>query len=575
MSQIKFLPALIFLLLSFSLAGCASACPPVCLGEKLGAVDWRGKNMRGSNMVNSLARQSNLSEVDFSDSDLSGFDLYGSITKSINLTDAALIGTNLEGATLSGANFTNANLTGASLVSADLSGTQLTSAELTGVIFLRSRLVNSNLSLMNLAGAYMDYAIMSGSNFSHTRLSGGLLDKVDLSGADLHSSDLSGAWINFSTLVGANLKDANLSGASLIGTDLTGCDLSGSSLTGARLVGANLRGADLRGTDLSGAELVAIPELVDRLKMDDPTLRNMSEAQWSELNLGNTALDGAKYDDHTRWPAGFQPPNQAVYQPVNQQVGTTSAGYQNSEVTINLAGSNSVARIVTPLARAFMEKQPGVNLKIDATESSIGISRVGTMSADIGMSSRQLSQLEMAQYPNLQAIPIARDGIAVVLSLDNNITGLSMPQLHSIFSGEIRNWKELGGADREISLVLQTNTLSEVFLGLVMGGESVNETYLKKLPSDAAVRAQVSREKSAIGVLPFSMVDKSLRAVPVNGITPDAAEVSSGQYPLIRPYYLILRPSMSSVVHSWMDFVSGVESQQIILREGLEPIPNE
>ncbi|HEX2981511.1 MAG TPA: pentapeptide repeat-containing protein, partial [Anaerolineaceae bacterium] len=109
------LPFTVLLLLSVVLSSCATGCPPACLGERIGSVDWSGRNLSGGVLVNTAARQSSLNNVDFSGADLSGMDISGASMKAADLTDSILIGTDLENAYLSGAVFTRANLTGANL----------------------------------------------------------------------------------------------------------------------------------------------------------------------------------------------------------------------------------------------------------------------------------------------------------------------------------------------------------------------------------------------------------------------------------------------------------------------------
>lgn len=553
--------------LSIFLSGCASGCPPTCLGENIGGVDWSGKNLNRAQLINITARQSNLGRVNFSSADLSGTDLTGSILQSSNLSNATLIGANLQKAYLSGAIFTNTNLTGAILDSTDLTGVSLTSTNLAAVSFIDSRLVNADLSQLNLAGSYMDRSKMAGIKMNRVNLAGGLLDKADLSGADLRSADIRGGWVNLASLVAANLQDANLSGASLIGTDLTGANLSGASLAGANLVGANLRGADLRGADLRAAELVATSDLLDWKNFDDNTLSSLSEAQWNKLELGDAILDGAKYDNLTIWPDGFTPPAGVIYQPWAAGIPPV----QSSGKQILISGSSTVADLALPLSRAYTQNHPDLFFKFIVTDSATGISDVGNGQADIGMSSRVPDQAELNSYPDLNIFPLAIDSLAVVANLDNHLNNLTVENLRSIYAGEITNWKDLGGKDIPINPIQQNNTLILVFKELVMGSlpmPGAGET----LPSNAAVRAAVAADPGAIGILPRNFVDDSLQILAVNGFMPTTQAIATKQYPLIRPLYLITRSKPSGETKAWLDFILSETGRKTILREELEPV---
>ncbi len=122
-------------------------------------------------------------------------------------------------------------------------------------------------------------------DLSWAQLTGAELYGVDLGGANLYSADLHGAHLHGANLIGANLTDAYLIGANLIGANLTDAYLIGANLSGANLSGAYLSGADLSGADLSGAYL-------------------------SGADLTGANFTGAGYDDRTRWPTGFEPPEQ-------------------------------------------------------------------------------------------------------------------------------------------------------------------------------------------------------------------------------------------------------------------------
>ena len=564
----KLLLLISLILASTLLAGCTDGCPPTCLGEKMGGVDWNGKNLRKAVMVNSTARQSNFGNVDFSGADLSGVDFYGSSLQSADLTDAFLVGTNLQKTYLSGAIFTNTVLIGADLELADLTGVNLTSSKLTAVSFMEARLVNANLSQLNLAGSYMDKAKMAGIKMDRVNLAGGLLDKVDLSGADLRSSDLRGGWINLSSMVTANLQNANLSGASLMGTDLTGSNLSGASLAGANLVGAILRGADLRGANLTAAELIATPELLDWKKLDDTVIANLSESQWQKLALGDAILDGVKYDDHTIWPEGFVLPDGVIYQPAPAGL----MAFQNADKAVLIAGSSTVADLARPLSRAFNRQNPDLIFNYFVTDSASGISQVGGGRADIGMTSRALTPEEAILYPGMRIIPLAYDSLVVVVNLDNPLKTLTVEDLRSIFSGEIVNWKQVGGRDLPITVLEQNNTMLTVFKALVMDKLPIVGDPAEILPSNAALRAAVAAEPGAIGILPQNFVDNSLQLLALNGIRPTPETILAKTYPLVRPLYLLVMNEPPAKAKAWLDFIFSEEGRQAILLEGLEPV---
>ncbi len=552
-------------------AGGSPSCPPVCLGEKLGAVNWDRRNLIDAVMIDAIARHASMADVDFNGAELTGFDLVGGNLKGTNLAGANLIGADLGGAYLSGAVFNATNLTGANLAQADLTGTSLTNSRLAAVNFNKTRLVNADLSQLDLSGAYLNDSQISGGNLNRIKLSGGVLDRVDLSGADLRYADLRGAWINLSTLAGANFHGADLSGASLIGSDLTGCNLSGASLAGANLIGAVFRGANLSGANLSAAQLIPTPELLDRDLLDDSIFRNLSETQWENLNLGGVILDGATYDIHTRWPQGYSPPVSAIYAPSIASINPEPS----DEILIGVAGSRSVFFLASVLARGYMRTHPEFFFKFTVTDSADGISRTGKGQTTIGMSSRAPTAEELAQYPQLRVFPIAREAVSVVVNPQNPVSHLTLVELRSILSGEITNWKEAGGTDLEIAVLSQNDTLMDFVSGELLGGEGIPDGLVEIQPSHAAVRAEVSRNPGAIGLLPLHLADRSVKEISFAGMQPAAQMVVPNDYPLIRTFYLLVKGEPGKISHDWISFIQSEAGRSLMEEEGVEVIQND
>lgn len=546
------------------------SCPPVCLGEKLGAVNWDHRTLKNANMIDTVARHASLENVDFSGAELTGFDLVGGNLKGTNLAGANLIGADLGGAYLTGAVFNATDLTGTNLAQADLTGASLTNSRLAAANFNKTRLVNADLSQLDLSGAYLNDSQISGGNLNRINLSGGVLDRVDLSGADLRSADLRGAWINLSTLAGADLHGADLSGASLIGSDLTGCNLSGASLAGANLIGAVFRGADLSGANLSAAQLVATPELLDRDLLDDSIFRKLSESQWEDLNLGDAVLDGATYDLHTRWPQGYSPPVSAIYAPSIAPINPEPS----DEILVDVAGSRSAYFLASILARGYMRTRPEFFFKFTVTDSTDGISRTGKGQTTIGMSSRAPTAEELAQYPQLRVFPMAREAVSVVVNPQNPVSHLTLVEFRSILSGEITNWKEAGGTDLEIAVLSQNDTLMDFVSGELLGGEGIPDGLVEIQPSHAAVRAEVSRNPGAIGLLPLHLADRSVKKISLAGIQPAEQTGLPNNSPLIQTFYLLVKGEPGKIARDWMLFIQSEAGRSLMEEEGVEVIQN-
>ena len=109
--------------------------------------------------------------------------------------------------------------------------------------------------------------------------------------------------------------------------------------------------------------------------------------------------------------------------------------------TLRLAGSSSVAPVMEKLVEEYRRLQPHITVELQTSDSSTGLSALSSGLCDIAMSSRALTENEKSA--GIRAVPLCKDGIAVIVSPDNPITGLSMAQLRAIFTGAVRNWDEL------------------------------------------------------------------------------------------------------------------------------------
>ena len=175
--------------------------------------------------------------------------------------------------------------------------------------------------------------------------------------------------------------------------------------------------------------------------------------------------------------------------------------------------------------------------------SSAGIEAVSNGTAEIATSSRGLNEQE--QSLGLTTIPVAHDGIAVIVNEENPVKDLSVDQLRDIYAGKITNWSEVGGEDLAIQLVNrdEASGTREAFKSIVMDGAPFDRRAAV-LSGTGQVRDVVSRSRGAIGYISMGFVDSkyattSVSALSVNGVAPSEDTISTGEYPhLARPVLL-------------------------------------
>ena len=247
-----------------------------------------------------------------------------------------------------------------------------------------------------------------------------------------------------------------------------------------------------------------------------------------------------------------------------------TAGDKGEAVTLRVEGSTSV----DPLMQIFKDKynvaHPNVTIEITANGSGNGISAAQKGTTDIGMSSRKLKDDETGLVPTT----IAHDGIAVIVSKDNPVNALTTDQIAKIYKGEIKNWKEVGGNDAEINLVIReassgTRGAFEELLGLEgENGTLVDEKNAAVMDATSGVIQTVKANANAIGYVSFGSMGDDVKAVQVDGVTCSAETVKDGSYKIARPFLLITKEGANNAdAQAFIDWILSDEGQTIVTDE--------
>jgi len=246
----------------------------------------------------------------------------------------------------------------------------------------------------------------------------------------------------------------------------------------------------------------------------------------------------------------------------------------SSQESINIVGSTSVQPVAEKLATEYMKKNPDVKITVQGGGSSVGINSVQDGTADIGTSSKELKDNESS---GLTQYEIGKDGIAVVVNSQNSVSGLTLEQVKGIFAGNITNWKEVGGADAQINVVVREDgsgtrdAFQEIVLGKLDNGTKVS---FKKdaivQSSTEAVQQTVVQDPNAIGFISFAAV-KDAKALQIDNVAPSESTIMDGTYKIQRPFLFLVKGDASGAVKAFIDWVNGAEGQAIIKSEKLVP----
>jgi phosphate transport system substrate-binding protein len=246
--------------------------------------------------------------------------------------------------------------------------------------------------------------------------------------------------------------------------------------------------------------------------------------------------------------------------------------------TIKINGSTTVLPITQKAAEAYMAENPGVNVSVSGGGSGNGIKAIIDGTTDIAMSSRFIKQNEvgMAVEKGRYPVPfaVAYDCIVPVVHSSNPVKDLSLDQLKAIYTGAVRNWKDLGGENREIVIVSRDTSSGtyEVWDELVLKKERVTPRALLQASNGAVVQA-VSKNPNALGYVGFGYLNPSLRALTVNGVEGNPENAKTGRYPVSRALFMFTPGWPEGQPAGFLRFLMDPEKgQKLVLEAGFVPL---
>ena len=256
---------------------------------------------------------------------------------------------------------------------------------------------------------------------------------------------------------------------------------------------------------------------------------------------------------------------------------STAAGSTASSAAAALSGnvatggSTSMKNVIAALTEGFAEVEPGVTVSYDPTGSGAGITGATDKTLDIGLSSRALKDDEKN---DVDGTIVALDGIAIVVNKASKVADLTVDQLKQMFTGEITNWKDVGGDDGEIVLVGR-----EAGSGTRDGFESIVDVkdsckYAQELTATGAVISAVEANPLAVGYASLSAVGDTVAMVTVEGVECSEDTVKDGSYKIQRPFVFVTNKSvtLSEQAQAFVDFATSKDAADLIRTAGAVPV---
>ena len=259
----------------------------------------------------------------------------------------------------------------------------------------------------------------------------------------------------------------------------------------------------------------------------------------------------------------------SVASAASSAAGSTAAGTLSGNVATG--GSTSMKNVIAALTEGFAEVEPGVTVSYDPTGSGAGITGATDKTLDIGLSSRALKDDEKN---DVDGTVVALDGIAIIVNKDSKVADLTVEQLKKMFTGEISNWKDVGGDDGEIVLVGR-----EAGSGTRDGFESIVDVkdsckYAQELTATGAVISAVEANPLAIGYASLSAVGDTVAMVTVEGVECSEDTVKDGSYKIQRPFVFVTNKSaaLSEQAQAFVDFATSKDAADLIRTAGAVPV---
>lgn len=246
-----------------------------------------------------------------------------------------------------------------------------------------------------------------------------------------------------------------------------------------------------------------------------------------------------------------------------------------------LDGSTTVGPIAKAFAEYMMRQNPGVNITVSESGSGNGAKGLLNGTCDIANLSRHLKDAEKKAMEEKGVKPVAHvaafDALPVIVHPSNRVKGLTIEQVRDIYTGKIVNWKEVGGSDQRI-VVISRDTNSgtyESFKDLVLGKDDKIIEGAEYTGSNGGVRQRVQMTRGAIGYAGLGFVDRTVKALEINGVAPCAETVIAKKYPLARELFMFTNgePAADSLAAKFIGLSRTARGREIIEEIGFVPLP--
>lgn len=250
---------------------------------------------------------------------------------------------------------------------------------------------------------------------------------------------------------------------------------------------------------------------------------------------------------------------------------------------LKIKGSDTVLPLTQTEAEEYMKKNKSASIMVTGGGSGVGVAALMNGTTDIAQSSRSLKMDEKLKLKDAgkayKEIIIAYDALAVIVHPSNKVSQLTREQIESIYTGKIKNWKEVGGADMKIVAYSRETSSGtyEFFKEHVLNKKNF-APFALLMPATGAIVQSVSQTKGAIGYVGLAYIETNIKTIKVSYdsgktyVSPTVAAAKNKSYPISRPLYYYYLTSVENTVSPFVKFVLSPTGQQLVLKTGYVPV---
>ncbi|WP_026486001.1 phosphate ABC transporter substrate-binding protein [Caldanaerobius polysaccharolyticus] len=255
--------------------------------------------------------------------------------------------------------------------------------------------------------------------------------------------------------------------------------------------------------------------------------------------------------------------------------GGSGSSSSNISGTLTIAGSTALQPLVEQAANQFMSKYPSVQITVQGGGSGSGLSMVADGSINIGDSDIFAEEkLDAATAKQLVDHKVAVVGFATIVNPKVTVDNLTKQQLIDIFTGKIKNWKDVGGPDQKITVINRpaSSGTRATFKKYALDGKEETQGLALTEDSSGAVRKAVADTAGAISYLALSYVDNSVKALKIGGVAPTVENITSGKYPIWSYEHMYTKGEPTGAAKAFLDYMISDEVAPLIKQLGYIPI---